>query len=79
MKDGKPWRSVADCNADIIFTEKGVYDATCIIGDLDTQSCSTRVQVDIMTIIKTGPFLPIIIVFALSIGGYITYRRRKTA
>jgi hypothetical protein len=22
MKDGKPWRSVADCNADIVFTEK---------------------------------------------------------
>ncbi|MCB9807426.1 hypothetical protein H6768_06185 [Candidatus Peribacteria bacterium] len=31
MKDGKPWRSVADCNADIIFTEKGVYDATCVV------------------------------------------------
>lgn len=77
-KNGKPWRSVAGCNADIIFTEKGVYDASCIVGDADTQSCSTRVQVDVMTIIKTGPFLPTIIFIALGMAAYITYRRRKT-
>jgi LPXTG-motif cell wall-anchored protein len=31
-----------------------------------------------MTIIKTGPFLPIIVFMALGMAGYITYRRRKT-
>ena len=77
-KNGKPWRSVAGCNADIIFTERGVYDATCVVGDADTQSCSTRVQVDVMTIIKTGPFLPTIIFIAFGMAAYITYRRRKT-
>lgn len=76
-KDGKPWRSVADCRADIIFTEKGVYDATCIIGDAETQSCRTRVQVDIMTIIQTGPFMPILLLVSIGLAGYITYRRRK--
>lgn len=30
-KDGKPWRSVAGCNADMIFTERGVYDARCVV------------------------------------------------
>jgi uncharacterized repeat protein (TIGR01451 family) len=78
MKDGKPWRSVANCHADLILEEKGVYDAQCIVGDAETQSCSTRVQVDVMTIIQTGPFLPTVLLLALGMAGYITYRRRKT-
>jgi uncharacterized repeat protein (TIGR01451 family) len=77
-KDGKPWRSIADCSAEVVFTERGIYDATCIVGDAETQSCSTRVQVDIMTIIQTGPFLPVLIFLSLGMAGYITYRRRKT-
>ena len=32
-----------------------------------------------MTIIRTGPFLPILLALALGMAGYITYRRRKTA
>lgn len=48
------------------------------MGDDQEESCSTDIQVDIMTIIKTGPFLPIIIVIAMGTAGYITYRRRKT-
>ena len=76
-KDGKPWRSVADCHGDIIFEERGVYDAQCIVGDAETESCNTRVQVDVMTIIQTGPFVPTVLFLALGMAGYITYRRKK--
>lgn len=77
-KDGEPWKTISDCQASFLFEEKGTYDAVCVVGDADIRECSTRVQIDVMTDIPTGPFLPILIVIALSTAGYITYRRRKT-
>jgi hypothetical protein len=75
-KDGAPWQTVSDCATSMLFEERGSYEATC---QIDTgETCSTTVQVDIMTIIQTGPFLPLVIILALGVGGYITYRRRTT-
>lgn len=59
----------------MIFDQKGLYEATCTTED--SESCSTDIRVDIMTIIQTGPFLPILIFAAIGMASYITYRRRK--
>ena len=48
------------------------------MGEAEEESCSTDIQVDIMTIIQTGPFLPLIVIAAMSVTAYISYRRRKT-
>ncbi len=63
-KNGQPWQTLYDCTTDMIFDEKGIYDATCYLSDGGEQGCSTRIQVDIMTIIPTGPFVPTILVTA---------------
>lgn len=78
LKDGQPWRNITSCQADLIFDQKGTYDATCYIGNLDTQHCKTRILVDVMTKIPTGPFLPVILLISVGLAGYIVYRRRKT-
>lgn len=75
-KDGIPWQTLYDCSTSMEFDQKGSYEATCILENDET--CSTTIQVDVMTYIQTGPFLPIIIVIAMGTAGYLTYRRRKT-
>ncbi len=65
-KDGEPWQTVSNCNASFTFLEKGVYDATCVVGDADVRECSTQVRVDVMTDIPTGPFFPLILILAAS-------------
>jgi uncharacterized repeat protein (TIGR01451 family) len=75
-KDGAPWQTLYDCSTSMDFDQKGRYEATCILENDET--CSTTIQVDVMTYIQTGPFLPIIIVIAMGTAGYLTYRRRKT-
>ncbi len=78
-KDGQLWKTLYDCDMSMVLPERGVYDATCYLGDGGENGCSTTIQVDIMTEIKTGPFLPLLIFVAIGMGAYITYRRRKTA
>lgn len=75
-KDGAPWQTVYECSTSMVFDQRGNYEATCYLDS--GENCSVNVQVDIMTIIETGPFLPIIIILALGTAGYITYRRRTT-
>lgn len=77
-KDGQPWKTLYDCSTSTVFDEKGYYEATCYLDGNREENCSTDVQVDIMTIIKTGPFLPLLIIIAIGMAVYITYRRRKT-
>ncbi len=77
-KNGQPWRSISDCRASIVFNERGVYDATCVIGGRVQDSCNTQIQADVMTDVPTGPMTPLMIIAAIATGGYIFYRRRKT-
>lgn len=77
-KDGFLWKTLYACDTALTMTERGVYDATCYLGDGGEDGCRTTIQVDVMTEIPTGPFLSILILTALTLGFYITYRRRKT-
>lgn len=62
-KDGMLWQTINDCSSPVVFDQRGNYEAICY---LDAgENCSTTVQVDIMTVIPTGPFLPTIIILAL--------------
>jgi uncharacterized repeat protein (TIGR01451 family) len=76
VKNGEPWQTINDCASPVTFTEQWTYEATCLIDSGET--CSTTIEVDIMTIIRTGP-LPIVLLLSIIGGAYITYRRRKAA
>lgn len=77
-KNGQLWKTLYDCDSALTLPERGTYDATCYLGDGGENGCNTTIQVDVMTEIKTGPFLPILIITAIGMGAFITYRRRKT-
>jgi cysteine-rich repeat protein len=78
-KDGKPWKTIYECDTYMTFKEAGNYHANCTLDDGDEDGCSANIAVDVMTEIHTGPWLPIIIIMATSLAAYVTYRRRKTA
>ena len=78
-RNGKPWKTIYECDSYMTFTEQGNYRAHCTLDDGDEEGCSASIAVDVMTKIPTGPLSTVIIIIALSAAGYMTYRRRKTA
>ena len=77
-KNGRPWKTIYECDSYMTFVEPGNYQAHCTLDDGDEEGCSASIAVDVMTVVDTGPWLPLLVVFATTIAAYGTYRRRKT-